>query len=30
MGSIRFDDAGDAIGVGFAIYQVQNGVYVEL
>jgi branched-chain amino acid transport system substrate-binding protein len=30
VGSISFDDAGDAIGVGFAIYQVQDGVYVEL
>jgi branched-chain amino acid transport system substrate-binding protein len=30
VGSISFDEAGDAIGVGFAIYQVQNGVYVEL
>ncbi len=30
LGSISFDEKGDAIGVGFAIYQVQNGVYVEL
>lgn len=30
LGSIRFDERGDATGVGFAIYQVQNGVYVEL
>ncbi len=30
VGSISFDDAGDAIGVGFAVYQVQDGVYVEL
>lgn len=30
VGSISFDQAGDAIGVGFAIYQVQDGVYVEL
>ena len=30
LGNIRFDDRGDAIGVGFSIYQVQNGVYVEL
>ncbi|MBN1932384.1 MAG: branched-chain amino acid ABC transporter substrate-binding protein [Desulfobacterales bacterium] len=30
LGKIRFDDRGDAIGVGFSIYQVQNGVYVEL
>jgi len=30
LGSISFDERGDAIGVGFAIYQVQDGVYVEL
>jgi branched-chain amino acid transport system substrate-binding protein len=30
LGSISFDAKGDAIGVGFAIYQVQNGEYVEL
>ncbi|RLW69182.1 MAG: branched chain amino acid ABC transporter substrate-binding protein [spirochete symbiont of Stewartia floridana] len=30
LGSIRFDEKGDAIGVGFAVYQVQNGAYVEL
>ncbi len=30
VGSIKFDDRGDAIGVGFAMYQVQNGKYVEL
>lgn len=30
LGSISFDEAGDAIGVGFSMYQVQNGVYVEL
>lgn len=30
LGSISFDEKGDAIGVGFAIYQVQNGTYVEL
>ena len=30
MGSITFDEQGDAKGVGFAIYQVQDGVYVEL
>jgi len=30
LGNIRFDDRGDAIGVGFSMYQVQNGVYVEL
>jgi branched-chain amino acid transport system substrate-binding protein len=29
LGSIRFDDRGDAIGVGFAMYRVENGVYVE-
>ena len=30
LGSIHFDDRGDATGVGFSMYQVQNGVYVEL
>lgn len=30
LGSISFDEKGDAIGVGFAVYQVQNGKYVEL
>ncbi len=30
IGIIRFDERGDAIGVGFSMYQVQNGVYVEL
>jgi branched-chain amino acid transport system substrate-binding protein len=30
LGKIRFDDRGDAIGVGFSMYQVQKGVYVEL
>jgi len=30
VGTITFDEKGDAIGVGFAVYQVQNGVYVEL
>ncbi|SIQ58414.1 branched-chain amino acid transport system substrate-binding protein [Alkalispirochaeta americana] len=30
VGEITFDERGDAIGIGFAIYQVQNGVYVEL
>jgi len=30
LGSISFDAKGDAIGVGFAVYQVQNGQYVEL
>ncbi|MEJ2156980.1 MAG: branched-chain amino acid ABC transporter substrate-binding protein [Desulfobacteraceae bacterium] len=30
VGSIKFDDRGDAIGVGFAMYQVQKGQYVEL
>ena len=30
LGKIRFDEKGDAVGVGFSMYQVQNGVYVEL
>ena len=29
LGKIKFDKRGDAIGVGFAMYQVKNGVYVE-
>jgi branched-chain amino acid transport system substrate-binding protein len=30
LGKIRFDDKGDPLGVGFAMYQVKNGQYVEL
>ena len=30
LGKISFDAKGDAIGVGFSVYQVQNGSYVEL
>jgi branched-chain amino acid transport system substrate-binding protein len=30
LGSISFDQKGDAIGVGFSMYQVQKGVYVEI
>ena len=30
LGKIRFDEKGDALGVGFSMYQVQNGVYVEV
>ena len=30
LGSIRFDERGDAVGVGFAMYQVKDGVYVEV
>jgi len=30
LGKIRFDDRGDAIGVGFSMYQVKDGTYVEL
>jgi branched-chain amino acid transport system substrate-binding protein len=30
LGSIKFDERGDAIGVGFAMYQVKNGQYVEV
>ena len=30
LGIIRFDERGDAIGVGFSMYQVQKGVYVEV
>jgi branched-chain amino acid transport system substrate-binding protein len=30
LGNISFDKKGDAIGVGFSVFQVQNGAYVEL
>ena len=30
LGRIRFDKRGDAIGVGFSVYQVRKGVYVEV
>lgn len=30
VGTIHFDAKGDAVGVGFAMYQVQNGQYVEV
>ncbi len=30
LGKIKFDKRGDAIGVGFAMYQVKNGTYVEV
>ena len=30
LGKIKFDGRGDAIGVGFAMYQVKNGAYVEV
>lgn len=30
LGKIKFDKKGDAIGVGFSMYQVRNGVYVEI
>jgi branched-chain amino acid transport system substrate-binding protein len=30
VGKIKFDERGDAIGVGFAMYQVKDGQYVEL
>jgi branched-chain amino acid transport system substrate-binding protein len=30
LGKIKFDRRGDAIGVGFAMYQVKNGIYVEV
>lgn len=30
VGKIKFDEKGDAEGVGFAVYQVQNGQYVEV
>lgn len=30
LGIIKFDERGDAIGVGFAMYQVQGGLYVQV
>jgi len=30
LGKIKFDDRGDAIGVGFSIYQVKDGKFDEL
>ena len=30
MGSIAFDERGDAIGAGFSVYQVKDGKFVEL
>ncbi|NPU83910.1 MAG: branched-chain amino acid ABC transporter substrate-binding protein [Syntrophaceae bacterium] len=30
VGKIRFDNRGDAIGVGFAMYEVKKGTYVEV
>lgn len=30
LGSISFTESGEVIGVGFSVYQVQNGAYVEL
>ena len=30
LGKLRFDERGDAIGIPSSMYQVQNGVYVEI
>lgn len=30
LGAIHFDQKGDATGVGFSVYQVKNGKYVEV
>ena len=30
LGKIKFDKKGDAIGAGFTMYQVRNGIYVEV
>ncbi len=30
LGKIKFNNQGDAIGVDFSMYQVKNGIYVEL
>ncbi len=29
LGKIRFDENGDATGIGFAVYRVENGVFTE-
>ena len=29
VGKIKFDAKGDAVGVGFSVYQVQSGKFVE-
>lgn len=30
LGKLRFDERGDAIGIPSSMYQVQNGIYVEI
>jgi branched-chain amino acid transport system substrate-binding protein len=30
LGRIKFDKRGDAMGVGFSVYQVRKGIYVEV
>lgn len=30
LGNISFDERGDATGTGFSVYQVRNGIFVEL
>jgi len=30
LGKIRFDENGDATGIGFAVYKVENGKFVEI
>lgn len=30
IGNISFDERGDATGTGFSVFQVQNGVFIEL
>lgn len=29
LGKIKFDEKGDAIGIGFSVYRVENGTFVE-
>ncbi len=29
LGKIKFDEKGDAIGIGFAVYKVENGMFAE-
>ncbi|HIP83649.1 MAG TPA: branched-chain amino acid ABC transporter substrate-binding protein, partial [Desulfocapsa sulfexigens] len=30
VGKIHFDEKGDAVGVGFVMYQVKDGKYMEV
>jgi branched-chain amino acid transport system substrate-binding protein len=30
IGKLRFDEHGNAVGIGFSVYQVKNGIFIEL